>query len=116
MRRFVEVRPILARRTTPVERLTLGSTQSKCRRPLVSNVGTLTSHRRLLAVFNQRKQVALNTIREQKQIAEQSLVEKTAAWLPLKKKRARAEFNLELAIQAFDAVINNIAVAIALVR
>lgn len=110
LRRFTEDRPILARRTTRMERLYRWARRNPTVASLTSaTLVLLVAIASLLAIFNQRKQVALNAISNQFNRAERNLKEKTAALETVEIERARAEFNLDLAIQAFDAVISNIA-------
>jgi serine/threonine protein kinase len=110
LRRFLEDRPILARRTTRLERLYRWSR----RNPTIAALSSATLLLLLmvagmLAIFNQRKQMALNAISKQYNRAETNLQEKTIALAAVEKERARAELNLDIAIQAFDTVIANIA-------
>ncbi|MDZ4848707.1 MAG: serine/threonine-protein kinase [Pirellulaceae bacterium] len=110
LRRFLEDRPILARRTTRIEHLYRWSRRNPAIATLSSaTFALLLTVAALLAVFNQRLQTALNAISQQFDRAEINLHEKTAALATVEKERTRAEFNLELAIQAFDTVIANIA-------
>ncbi len=109
LRRFLEDRPILARRTTRLERLYRWSR----RNPTIAALSAATlllllTVAGMLAIFNQRKQIALNAISNQYNRAEINLQEKTTALAAVEKERARAELNLDLAIQAFDKVIENI--------
>ncbi len=109
LRRFLEDRPILAKRTTRLERLYRWSR----RNPTIAALSSATlllllTVAGLLAIFNERKQRALNAISIQYNRAESNLREKTTALAAVEKERSRAELNLDLAIQAFDKVIENI--------
>ncbi len=108
--RFLEDRPILARRVTTVERLWRWSR----RNPLIASLSTATLI--LLAtiaiisgVGNRRIQKALDARNAEYDRAEQNLSEKTLALANVDRERSRAETNLDLAIAAFEEVFNNIA-------
>lgn len=110
LHRFLQDRPILARRVTPVERLWRWSK----RNPLIASLSTATML--LLAVIviilgfaNRRIQKVLDSRNIQYARAEKNLTEKTAALDNVERERARAETNLDLAISAFEEVFNNIA-------
>jgi len=110
LRRFLEDRPILARRVTPIERLLRWSK----RNPLIASLWTATLL--LLAVIaiilgisNRRIQKVLEARNLQYERAEQNLIEKTRALASVERERIRAETNLDLAISAFEEVFNNIA-------
>lgn len=110
LRRFLEDRPIQARRVTPIERLWRWSR----RNPLIATLSACTfllllTIASLMAVGNHEKQLALDAISRQYDRAEQLLLEKTAALESAEHERARAENNLNLAIQAFAEVFDNIA-------
>jgi tetratricopeptide (TPR) repeat protein len=110
LRRFLEDRPILARRATPIERLyrwgrrnpAIASLSGATLILLMAIVG-------LLAIYNHRKEKALEVIGRERDRANENLRAKTEALAAVERERTRAEFNLELAIQAFDAVVANIA-------
>ncbi len=108
--RFLEDRPILARRVTPLERLWRWSR----RNPLIASLSTATvlllaMIAIILAIANRRIQKVLDARNTQYARAEATLQEKTAALENVERERTRAETNLELAISAFEEVINNIA-------
>ncbi len=110
LRRFLEDRPILARRTTRIERLYRWARRNPTIAALSSaTLGLLLIVAGLLAVFNHRKQRAIDEISKQYNRAEENLREKTEALATVERERARAELNLDLAVQAFDKVIANIA-------
>lgn len=107
--RFLEDRPIMARRVTPVERFWRWSK----RNPLIASLSTATllllaTIAIILAVSNRRIQKALIARNTEYERAEQNLSEKTRALANVERERVRAETNLELAISAFEEVINNI--------
>jgi len=109
LRRFLEDRPIAARRVTPVERLWRWSRRNPQLAALTAATATL-----LLAIVlilgssYRRIQRALTARNEQYQRAELNLVEKTAALETASRERQRAEKNLDLAIGAFEEVFSNI--------
>jgi serine/threonine protein kinase len=109
LRRFLEDRPILARRVTPIERLWRWSK----RNPLIASLSTATLLLLvviaiILGISNRRIQSALEARNLQYQRAEQNLAERTQALASAERERVRAETNLELAISAFEEVFNNI--------
>lgn len=108
--RFLEDRPIRARRVTAVERLWRWSK----RNPMIASLSTATVL--LLAVIviilgfaNRRIQKVLDARNSQYDRAEKNLSEKTSALENVERERSRAETNLSLAISAFEEVFNNIA-------
>ncbi|MEJ7591991.1 MAG: serine/threonine-protein kinase [Planctomycetaceae bacterium] len=110
LHRFLEDRPILARRVTLVERLWRWSK----RNPLIASLSTATvlllaTIAIILGIANRRIQKVLDARNSQYQRAEQNLVDKTAALENVERERVRAETNLDLAISAFEEVFNNIA-------
>ena len=108
--RFLEDRPITARRVTAVERLWRWSR----RNPQLASLSAATMLLLLVIVVilgfsNRRIQRALVARNEQYQRAEQNLKEKTEALQAADRERQRAEKNLELAVAAFEEVFANIA-------
>jgi len=108
--RFLEDRPIMARRVTPVERFWRWSR----RNPVIASLSTATllllaTVVIILGVSNRRIQKALVARNTEYERAEQNLSEKTTALANVERERVRAETNLELAISAFEEVIKNIA-------
>ena len=110
LRRFLEDRPILARRVTPFERLWRWSK----RNPLIASLSAtmvllLATIAIILGISNRRIQKVLVARNIQYERAEQNLSEKSLALANVERERARAETNLDLAISAFEEVFNNIA-------
>jgi len=110
LRRFLEDRPILARRVTPFERLWRWSK----RNPLIASLSAtmvllLATIAIILGIANRRIQKVLVARNIQYERAEQNLSEKTLALANVERERVRAETNLDLAISAFEEVFNNIA-------
>ncbi len=110
LRRFLEDRPILARRVTPYERLWRWSK----RNPMVASLSAtmlllLAAIAIILGIANHRIQRVLVARNIQYDRAEQNLSEKTLALANVERERVRAETNLDLAISAFEEVFNNIA-------
>ena len=110
LRRFIEDRPILARRSSLRERL-----QRWIRRnPAVAGLsaatfGLLLTVATLLAIGIQRKQQTLDRVNREFSRAEFNLHEKTLALARVEREQSRAELNLDLAMQAFETVVSNIA-------
>ena len=110
LRRFLEDRPIHARRVTPVERLWRWSK----RNPQIASLSAATLFLLftiviILGFSNRRIQKALNARNIEYNRAELNLSEKITALDNVKRERERAEKNLDLAISAFEEVFNNIA-------
>ena len=110
LRRFLEDRPILARRVTPIERLWRWSR----RNPLIASLSSATvlllaTIAIILGIGNHHIREALDARNIEYDRAEQNLSEKTSALANVERERVRAETNLDLAISAFEEVFNNIA-------
>ena len=110
LRRFLEDRPILARRVTLVERLWRWSR----RNPLIASLSAATmllmaAIAIILGIGNHHIREALDARNIEYKRAEQNLFEKTLALANVERERVRAETNLDLAISAFEEVFNNIA-------
>ena len=117
LRRFLDDRPVLARRATAVEQLW----RWVRRNPVVASLSSATvvllaTVAVVFAVGQYRTSGALDVVRNQKDLLEtqkqqldQSLsAERTASTLA-RDENARAEKNLQLAVKAFDSIIDNIA-------
>lgn len=108
--RFLEDRPIAARRVTAVERLWRWSRRNPQLAVLsAATLALLLAIVLILGSSYRRIQRAFLARNEQYQRAEQNLLEKTAALETASRERLRAERNLELAIAAFEEVFANIA-------
>lgn len=109
LRRFLEDRPILARRITYTERLIRWSRRNPALAGLLALSATLLILVAiLLAISNQEKQASLAKIKEQFDRAEKNVKLKTAALDEARFEKQRAEKNLQLAMEAFDKVVANI--------
>lgn len=109
LRRFLEDRPILARRSTSVERLVRWSR----RNPALAGLMTLSTGLLILivilqAISNQEKQENIAKIKEEFERAEQNVRLKTEALEDARIAKQRAENNLQLAMEAFDQVVSNV--------
>lgn len=109
LRRFLDDRPILARRESTLARLR----RSVRRNPAVSGLTfasliLLAVIAIMFAIGNHQKQIALSKIGEEFERAESNLREKTIALATADRERRRAETNLSMAIEGFEAVIENI--------
>ncbi len=124
LRRFLEDRPVLARRATMGEQL-LRWTR---RNPIVASltgatVALLATVAVVFAVGQHRTQAALDIVEAQKSELEerqtqleerqnqldQSLIAERSSSKLAREEYARAEQNLQLAIEAFDSIIDNVA-------
>ena len=117
LRRFLEDRPIRARRVTPPERLWRWSRRNPMVATLTaSTVMLLATLAGVLGWMNHQKRQSLEEIAFQFGRAETSLREKTAALAEAERsrdeadrERRRAETNLTLAVEAFEAIVDNVA-------
>lgn len=110
LQRFLQDRPIHARRVTPFERMWRWSR----RNPQIASLSAATLFLLfaiviVLGISNRRIQKALNARNTEYSRAELNLAEKTTALQNVERERARAETNLDLAIAAFEQVFDNIA-------
>lgn len=117
LRRFLEDRPVLARRATMAEQLLRWAR----RNPIVASltgatVALLATVAVVFAVGQHRTQAALDIVEAQKSQLEerqvqldQSLIAERNSSKLARKEYARAEQNLQLAIEAFDSIIDNVA-------
>ena len=107
--RFLEDRPISARRVTSAERLWRWAR----RNPQLASLSAVTvlllaTVVVILGVSNRRIQKTLSALNQQYARADQNLRDKTQALKTADRERQRAEKNLELAIAAFEEVFSNI--------
>lgn len=117
LRRFLEDRPVLARRATTAEQLLRWAR----RNPIVASltgatVALLATVAVVFAVGQHRTQAALDIVGAQKSQLEerqvqldQSLIAERNSSKLAREEYARAEQNLQLAIEAFDSIIDNVA-------
>lgn len=109
LRRFLEDRPILARKVTRWESLVRWSRRNPAIASLVAlSASMLLTIAGILAYTNQIQKASLTEIGNLYREAEQNLVEKTQALENEQREKGRAEGNLQLAMQAFDQIIANI--------
>ncbi len=110
LRRFLEDRPILAKRSTRVEMLIRWSRRNPAIATLASaTLALLVLIASLLGIWNRQQQRAIRDIGEQFERAETNLAAKTEALTQVELEQSRAEKNLNLALKAFDQITNNIA-------
>ena len=110
LRRFLEDRPILAKRSSPIESLVRWARRNPAIATLTSaTLGLLVLIASLLAVWNRQQQRSIREIGDQRQRAESNLAAKTEALTKVELEHARAEKNLTLAMRAFDQITSNIA-------
>lgn len=110
LRRFLEDRPILARRTSRLESLARWAR----RNPAIASLATVTmillvSIAGLLAVWNRQQQFAITRIGDEYQRAEKNFLDKSKALEVVEREFSRAEANLDLSLKAFDKITANIA-------
>ncbi|MCU0719594.1 MAG: serine/threonine protein kinase [Pirellula sp.] len=110
LRRFLEDRPILAKKASSWEHLRRWAK----RNPALASLSSLTAAMlvlliAVLAVWNRQQQDSLAETKHLYKEAEKNLVEKTSALEKERQANLRAEANLQLATQAFDGIIDNIA-------
>ena len=109
LRRYLEDRPILARRISPLERLVRWSR----RNPALAGLITLSASLLVLivilqAISNQEKQQNIAKIKEEYERAEENVKLKSQALESARVAKQRAENNLQLAMEAFDQVVTNV--------
>jgi serine/threonine protein kinase len=110
LRRFLDDRPILARRSTTYERLVRWSRRNPALAGLLSLTALLlVSVAAILAISNQQKQKSLVEIEKLFRTAEQSVEQTKDALETARQEKERAEKNLALALEAFDNIVSNIA-------
>lgn len=110
LRRFLEDRPILAKRSRPSEMLFRWARRNPAIATLASaTLGLLVFIASLLGVWNRQQQISIREIGSQFERAEANLLAKTDALQQVEQEQARAERNLTLALKAFDQITNNIA-------
>jgi serine/threonine protein kinase len=108
--RFLEDRPISARRVTAAERLWRWARRNPQLASLsAATLVLLAAVVVILGVSNRRIQRTLSALNQQYARADQNLRDKTQALKTADRERQRAEKNLELAIAAFEEVFSNIA-------
>jgi len=110
LRRFLEDRPILAKRSTRVEMLVRWARRNPVIAALASaTLVLLVLIASLLGIWNRQQQRAIREIGKQFERAETNLAAKTQALTQVELEQSRAEKNLNLALKAFDQITNNIA-------
>ncbi len=110
LRRYLEDRPILARRAGPIEQLGRWAR----RNPTVATLATLSfglllTLAGLLAVWNRQQQETLSQLKTEYDRAESNLLQKTEALQRAEIEQTRAEKNMRMALEAFDEIMKNIA-------
>ena len=110
LRRFLEDRPILAKRSTRTELLLRWARRNPAIATLAAaTLGLLVFIAGLLGIWNRQQQRSIREIGNQFGRAETNLAEKTIALARVEREQSRAEKNLNLALMAFDQITNNIA-------
>ena len=110
LRRFLEDRPILAKRSTRTELLMRWAR----RNPAIATLAAATLClliliAGILGIWNRQQQRSIREIGKQFERAETNLAEKTQALARVEQEQTRAEKNLSLALKAFDQITSNIA-------
>lgn len=109
LRRFLDDRPILARRSTAIERLVRWSRRNPALAGLLSLTALLLiSVASILAISNQQKQNSLVEIEKLYRTAEDSVEQTKNALETARQEKERAEKNLALALEAFENIVSNI--------
>lgn len=108
--RFLEDRPITARRANPLELIVRWGRRNPAIAALtVATFGLLICLAGGLAVWNRQQQSSLGRIEAEKKRAEMNLVQLQKALARVSTEQERAESNMELALEAFDRITTNIA-------
>lgn len=109
LRRFMEDRPIHARRAGPLEQLGRWARRNPSLALLTTlSFGLLLTIAGLLAGWNRQQQSTLSQLAEEYERAEFNLREKTHALELAEREQARAEKNMQMALEAFDQIMTNI--------
>ena len=110
LRRFLEDRPIQAKRSTRAELLVRWARRNPAIAMLAAaTIGLLVFIASLLGVWNRQQQLSIREIGKEFERAETNLKEKSVALARVEREQSRAEKNLNLALMAFDQITNNIA-------
>jgi eukaryotic-like serine/threonine-protein kinase len=110
LRRFLEDRPILAKRSTRTELLMRWARRNPAIATLTAaTLCLLILIAGLLGIWNRQQQRSIGEIGKQFERAETNLAEKTQALAQVEQEQTRAEKNLSLALKAFDQITSNIA-------
>lgn len=110
LRRFLEDRPIQARRASPIEQLARWARRNPSLAMLTAlSFGLLLTIALMLAVWNRQQQANLLKLGQEYNRAESNLQQKTMALSRAEKEQARAEKNMQMALEAFDQIMSNIA-------
>ena len=108
--RFLEDRPIAARRANPLELMVRWGRRNPAIAALtVATFGLLLSLAGVLGVWNRQQQFSLERIEAEKTRAETNLVQLKDALTRVSAEQERAESNMQLALEAFDSITTNIA-------
>ncbi|MBM3966086.1 MAG: hypothetical protein FJ308_13635, partial [Planctomycetes bacterium] len=108
--RFMEDRPITARRANPLELMVRWGRRNPAIAALtLATFGLLICLAGVLGVWNRQQQSSLERIEAEKTRAEMNLVQLQKALARVSTEQERAESNLELALEAFDRITTNIA-------
>ena len=110
LQRFLEDRPILARRATPIERLWRWSR----RNPVIAALGSLTlillvAVAVVSAIGNYQTNLALDEAKDEHTRAEENWKKAETSANEANQQRALAEANFRKAVEAFEDIINKIA-------
>ncbi len=109
LQRFLDDRPILARRASAIERLARWSRRS----PAVAGLSfavlaSLAALAIVSATGNYRMRQTLDQLQAAKQLADQNLQDKEIAFEVAENQRALAASNLAMALEAFEEIMHNI--------
>jgi len=110
LRRFLDDRPILAKRSTRTELLIRWARRNPAIATLAAaTLSLLILIASLLGIWNRQQQYSIREIGKQFERAETNLSEKTLALAQVEQEQSRAEKNLSLALKAFNQITSNIA-------
>ena len=110
LRRFLEDRPIFAKRSTRTEMLMRWARRNPAIATLAAaTLSLLILIAGLMGIWNRQQQRSIREIGQQFQRAETNLAAKTQALARVEQEQTRAEKNLSLALKAFDQITSNIA-------
>ena len=107
--RFLDDRPILARQQTIAEACVRWSRRNPVIATMAATVfGLLLTIAGLLGLWNRQQRATLGQLKSAYSTAAESLVQRTTALERVELESRRAEHNLELAMEAFHTIVDNI--------
>lgn len=109
LERFLDDRPILARRESMLESLTRWARRNPAIATLTATLfGLLLTIASILGLWNRQQRLTLDELKTAYQTSAKNLIERTQALEQAETESNRAKQNMELAIEAFSTIAENI--------